>query len=266
MPDEPAPITEHLAELRKRIFWVLATLLLFTALAFSFAEQIFLFLLDPVVEVMNARGSKLQAISPTETFFTYLKAALLAGFMVSLPVTFWHLWAFISPGLYAQERRAVIPFVVVSSLLFAGGAIFGYTQVFPLVFEFLSGFDTSGLIEQSWTMSLAFSTTARLFLAFGVAFELPILIFFLSATGIVSARKLWAGTPYAVLGIFVTAAVLTPPDFVSQVFLAIPMLILYLIGVGVAWLFDPELRRQRRQGEEDDSSTPPDSESRDHSE
>ena len=253
VPDEPAPITEHLAELRKRIFWILAFLLAFSAVAFGFAEEIFLFLLEPVVAVMEERGSRLQAISPTETFFTYLKAALLAGFMASLPVTFWHLWAFISPGLYAQERRAVIPFVLASSLLFAGGAIFGYTQVFPIVFEFLSGFDTSGLIEQSWTMSLAFSTTARLFLAFGIAFELPVLIFFLAATGIVSARKLWARTPYAVLGIFVAAAVLTPPDFVSQVFLAIPMLILYLLGVGAAWIFEPE-RRRTVQAEDSDSS------------
>ncbi len=264
MPDEPAPITEHLGELRNRIFWVLGTLLVFSAIAFSFAEEIFLFLLDPVIEVMQERDSKLQAISPTETFFTYLKAALLAGFMASLPVTFWHLWAFISPGLYAQERRAVIPFVVASSLLFAGGAIFGYTQVFPLVFDFLSGFDTSGLIEQSWTMSLAFSTTARLFLAFGVAFELPVLIFFLSATGIVSARALWSGTPYAVLGIFVTAAVLTPPDFVSQVLLAIPMLLLYLVGVGVAFVFDAERRREgdQEEEEEEEEDTSPD----DHSE
>ncbi len=263
MPDEPAPITEHLGELRNRIFWVLGTLLVFSAIAFSFAEEIFLFLLDPVIEVMQERDSKLQAISPTETFFTYLKAALLAGFMASLPVTFWHLWAFISPGLYAQERRAVIPFVVASSLLFAGGAIFGYTQVFPLVFDFLSGFDTSGLIEQSWTMSLAFSTTARLFLAFGVAFELPVLIFFLAATGIVSARALWSGTPYAVLGIFVTAAVLTPPDFVSQVLLAIPMLLLYLVGVGVAFVFDAERRREGDQEEEEEEEdTSPD----DHSE
>ncbi len=265
MPDEPAPITEHLAELRKRIFWVLACLLFFTAIAFGFAEEIFLFLLEPVVAVMEERGSRLQAISPTETFFTYLKAALLAGFMASLPVTFWHLWAFVSPGLYAQERRAVIPFVLASTLLFAGGAIFGYTQVFPIVFEFLSGFDTSGLIEQSWTMSLAFSTTARLFLAFGVAFELPVLIFFLAITGIVSARKLWTGTPYAVLGIFVAAAVLTPPDFVSQVFLAIPMLVLYLLGVGAAWVFEPK-RRAGAQGEESEPASDVPEDTGDHSE
>ena len=265
MPDEPAPITEHLAELRKRIFWILACLLFFTAIAFGFAEEIFLFLLEPVVAVMEERGSRLQAISPTETFFTYLKAALLAGFMASLPVTFWHLWAFVSPGLYAQERRAVIPFVLASTLLFAGGAIFGYTQVFPIVFEFLSGFDTSGLIEQSWTMSLAFSTTARLFLAFGVAFELPVLIFFLAITGIVSARKLWTGTPYAVLGIFVAAAVLTPPDFVSQVFLAIPMLVLYLLGVGAAWVFEPK-RRAGAQGEESEPASDVPEDTGDHSE
>jgi sec-independent protein translocase protein TatC len=250
--DEPAPITEHLAELRQRIVWILVSLLLFSGLAFGQAEHVFIFLLDPVVEAMQGTDSKLQAISPTETFFTYLKCSLLVGFMASLPVTFWQLWTFIAPGLYQEEKRAVIPFVLISTLLFAGGAIFGYTQVFPLVFDFLSGFDKSDLIEQNWTMALAFSTTARLFLAFGVAFELPVLIFFLSISGIVTTRQLWSGTPYAVLAIFVTAAILTPPDFVSQILLAIPMLALYVLGVGVAWLFEPGRRRGKDQSEASD--------------
>ena len=207
MIDEPAPITDHLAELRRRIFWILIAMVVCSIAAFTRAEQIFLFLVEPVVQSAEGTGTQLQAISPTETFFTYLKCALLAGFVLSLPVTFWQVWAFIAPGLYQTERRAVIPFVFISSLLFAGGAIFGYSQVFPLVFDFLSSFDNSALIEQNWTMSAVFSTTSRLFLAFGTAFELPVLVFFLAITGLVSARQLLSGTPYAVLGIFVVAAI-----------------------------------------------------------
>jgi sec-independent protein translocase protein TatC len=152
----------------------------------------------------------------------------------------------VAPGLYDNERRAILPFVVISTALFVGGAVFGYTQVFPLVFEFLSGW-SNDLVEQAWTMREAFSVTTRLFLAFGIAFEMPVFVFFLSLTGIVSAAQLWRGTPYAVLGIFIAAAILTPPDFVSQVLLALPMLGLYLLGVGVAWLFEPGRRDRRLQ-------------------
>ena len=249
--DEPAPITEHLAELRRRIFWILLTLFVFAIAAFAWAEQIFLFLMEPAVEALAERGSRLQAIAPTETFFTYLKCALLAGFVGALPVIFWQIWAFVSPGLYESERKAVIPFVVISTGLFIGGAVFGYTQVFPLVFEFLSGF-SSDIVEQAWTMREAFSVTTRLFLAFGIAFELPVFVFFLALTGIVSARQLWRGTPYAVLGIFVAAAVLTPPDVVSQVLLAMPMMLLYLVGVGVAFIFDPSRKETQSESDQDE--------------
>jgi sec-independent protein translocase protein TatC len=178
----------------------------------------------------------LQAIAPTEIFFTYLKCAVLAGFLFALPVIFWQVWAFVSPGLYPSEKHAVLPFVFVSSVLFAGGATFGYTQVFPLMFQFFTGFDNE-FVQSAWTMSEVFALTTRLFLAFGIAFELPVVVFFLSAAGIVDAPTLLRGTPYAVLGVFVLAAILTPPDWVSQVFLAVPMVGLYLIGVGVAYLF-----------------------------
>ena len=184
--------------------------------------------------------------------YEVVKCALLAGFVLSLPVTFWQVWAFIAPGLYESERRAVVPFVFISSLLFMSGAIFGYTQVFPLVFDFLSGFDDSPLIQQNWTMSAVFSTTSRLFLAFGTAFELPVVVFFLAVTGLVSTRKLISGTPYALLAIFVVAAILTPPDPMSQVLLAMPMFVLYILGVGVSWIFDPARRRKKiQEGQEE---------------
>jgi sec-independent protein translocase protein TatC len=233
--DAALPITEHLAELRRRLGWTIGALALATALSFNQAELIFGFLVDPVIEALPD-GTKLLAIKPTEIFFTYLKCALLAGFVLTLPVFFYQTWSFIAPGLYQSEKRAVAPFVFFSTLLFGGGAIFGYIAVFPVVFGFFTSFDSS-FAESAWTMQEVFSLTTRLFLAFGIAFELPIVVFFLSASGILTARQLLAGTPYAVLAMFVIGAMLTPPDFVSQILLALPMIALYLLGVGVAWMF-----------------------------
>jgi sec-independent protein translocase protein TatC len=242
--DQALPITEHLSELRKRLGWILGSIAIASILSFHFAEEIFGFLLAPATEALTEQDSKLQAIAPTEIFFTYIKCALLAGFVMTLPITFWQIWAFVAPGLYDQERKAIVPFVLCSSGLFAGGAIFGYSMVFPIVFQFFSGWSNDWVIS-AWTMREVFSLTTRLFLAFGIAFELPLFVFFLSITGIVSARQLFAGTPYAVLAVFIVGAILTPPDVVSQIMLAIPMIFLYLLGVLVAWVFDPQRRAER---------------------
>ena len=212
--------------------------------SFNFAEQIFGFLLAPATEALGEKGSQLQAIAPTEIFFTYIKCAVLSGFVLTLPISFYHLWGFVAPGLYDNERRAVLPFVFFSTVLFAGGAIFGYSMVFPIVFQFFNSWDNEWVVS-AWTMKEVFSLTTRLFLAFGVAFELPLFVFFLAITGIVSARQLFAGTPYAVLAVFIVGAILTPPDFVSQILLAVPMLVLYLSGAAVAWIFDPQRRAER---------------------
>lgn len=242
MDETRLPLTVHLAELRSRIIWILIAWMIGAAAAWNFSEEIFALLLAPAVDALGGGERTLQAIAPTEIFFTYLKCALLAGFVFALPVIFWQIWAFVAPGLYPSEKNAIGPFVVVSTFLFAGGAIFGYTQVFPIMFGFFTGFDNE-FVQSAWTMREVFALTTRLFLAFGVAFELPVFIFFLAITGIVDARTLWRGTPYAVLGVFILAALLTPPDWVSQVFLGVPMVFLYLLGVGVAWLFEGSKRR-----------------------
>ena len=244
MDDRPLPITDHLAELRRRLAWALGAIALGTLLSFNFAEQIFGFLLAPATEALGTKNSHLQAIAPTEIFFTYIKCAILSGFILTLPVSFWQLWAFVAPGLYDNERRAILPFVILSSALFAGGAIFGYSVVFPIVFQFFNSWDNEWVVS-AWTMKEVFSLTTRLFLAFGIAFELPLFVFFLAITGIVSARQLFAGTPYAIVVMFILGALLTPPDFVSQVLLAGPLIVLYLAGVAVAWVFDPERRKAR---------------------
>ena len=241
MDDTRLPLTEHLGELRARLFRVVLAWGIGTVAAWNFSEEIFGLLLEPAVEALGGDAT-LQAIAPTEIFFTYLKCAVLAGFVFALPVIFWQIWAFVSPGLYPTEKTAIVPFVAVSTLLFGGGATFGYTIVFPLMFSFFTGFD-SDFVRSAWTMREVFALTTRLFLAFGVSFELPVVVFFLSVTGIVDARTLLRGTPYAVLGVFVMAAILTPPDWVSQVFLAVPMVGLYLLGVGVAFIVS--LRRKK---------------------
>jgi len=241
--DQKLPLTDHLTGLRTRIIRILIAWALGAAVAWNFSERIFAYLLKPAIAALGEGDHTLQAIAPTEIFFTYLKCAVLAGFMFSLPVLFWQVWRFIAPGLYPSERNAIAPFVGVSTLLFCGGAFFGYSMVFPLMFEFFTQFD-SEFVQSAWTMREVFALTTRLFLAFGVAFELPVLVFFLSVAGIVDAPTLLRGTPYAVLGVFVAAALLTPPDWVSQIFLAVPMILLYLLGVAVAYLFGGARKKQ----------------------
>jgi sec-independent protein translocase protein TatC len=235
--DRRLPLVEHLAELRRRIAWILVAWLAGSVLSWQYRSEIFGALLRPAIAALAPDGGTLQAIAPTEIFFTYLKCALLSGFVGTLPVFFWQVWAFVSPGLYASEKKLVVPFALASTLLFLSGAAFGYFAVFPVMFEFFTGFEAE-YVRSAWTMREVFGFTTRMFLAFGVAFELPILVFFLSLAGILSAAQLLRGTPYAILAIFVAAAVLTPsPDWVSQVLLGVPMVGLYLLGVGVAWLF-----------------------------
>ncbi|MAE95344.1 MAG: twin-arginine translocase subunit TatC [Deltaproteobacteria bacterium] len=237
MSEAALPLTEHLAELRSRLFKIILAWGLGFAGAWSFSEIIFGFLLEPATAALG-EGGKLQAIAPTEIFFTYLKCALLAGFVFALPVIFWQLWAFIAPGLYPSEKKVAVPFVLCSTVLFASGGAFGYYAVFPLVYEFFAGFSSS-FVESAWTMREVFSLTTRLLLAFGTGFELPVVVFFLAAAGIVDPRQFIGGLKYAVLVSFVFAAVLTPPDVVSQILLAVPLVVLYLVGVGVAYLFAP---------------------------
>ncbi len=244
MDDTKLPLLEHLAELRTRIARALLGWLAGFLVAWNFREQVFEFLLRPGIAALGGEGTRLQALSPPEIFFTYLKCALLAGFILALPVIFWQLWAFVAPGLYDEEKRYAIPFVSISTVLFAGGATFGYAMVFPLVFEFFLSFNNE-FVQNAWTMREVFGFTTRLYLAFGTGFEMPVVVFFLALSGLMTARQLLAGFKYAVLVCFLLAAILTPPDVVSQILLAGPLLILYLLGVGVAFLVNPGRRRER---------------------
>ena len=244
MDETRLPITDHLAELRTRIIRILFAWVIGSAVAWTWSDDIFGLLLAPAVHALGA-GQPLQAIAPAEIFFSYVKCALLAGFLFALPVVFWQIWAFVAPGLYPREKNAILPFVFVSTVLFIGGAVFGYTQILPIMFQFFTSYDNDW-VKSAWTMHEVFKLTTSMFLAFGVAFELPVFVFLLAVAGIVDAPTLFRGTRYAILVIFIAAAIITPsPDWVSQCLLGVPMVALYLIGVGVAYVFGP-----RRQSEE----------------
>jgi len=239
--DRPLPLTAHLAELRSRLFRIVLTWAAGSVLSWNWREEIFATLLAPALGALAelGEGHVLQAIAPTEIFFTYLQCALLAGFALALPVFFWQIWAFVAPGLYPQEKKVALPFVLVSTLLFASGAAFGYTVVFPVVFTFFANF-SSEFVQAAWTMREVFGFTTRMLLAFGVGFELPVIVFFLALAGVVEPRRLFAGTKYFVLVAFIVGGVLTPPDPLSQSLLAGPLIVLYLLGVAAAYLFVPK--------------------------
>jgi sec-independent protein translocase protein TatC len=237
MDDARLPLTEHLAELRRRIVRALLFWAAGMGIAWWFREEIFRELLRPAVAALAEEGGHLQAIAPGEIFFTYLKGAALGGFVLALPAVLWQAWAFIAPGLYPGEKKMAVPFVVISTLLFVTGALFGHQFVFPPMFTFLGGFE-SEFVRAAWSMREVWSMTTSMFLAFGVAFELPVVVFFLAVAGILNVKQLLRYFPYAILVNFVIGAVLTPsPDWVSQSMLAVPMCVLYLLGVLVAYLF-----------------------------
>jgi sec-independent protein translocase protein TatC len=237
MDDERMPLTAHLEELRRKLIisgvsWLVAFLA-----CYAYAEKLFALIAGPVRQALPP-GTSLVFITATEPFFTYLKIAALAGLLVSLPVIFWQIWSFVAPGLYQNEKRYVIPFVLASTLCFAGGAFFGYSFVFPMAFKVLIEFGTStGELSAMLSMGSYLSLSSKLLLAFGLVFELPVVIFFLARMGIVDHKMLSRNRKFALLAAFVIGAILTPPDVFSQTALALPFIILYEIGIIVARLF-----------------------------
>lgn len=228
------PLVSHLEELRRRLIWSGGAWLLATVICYVFAETLFQIISAPLRQALPA-GSSLVFIQATEPFFTYVKLAAMAGLLASLPVIFWQLWAFVAPGLYPGEKRLAVPFVVASSACFAIGTWFGFGFAFPMVFRFLIGYGTGiGNISAMLSMGGYLSLSCRLLLAFGLIFELPIIIFFLARLGLVDHIWLARRRRLAVLLAFVIGAILTPPDIISQTAIAGPFIVLYELGILVA--------------------------------
>jgi len=233
--DEKLPFTSHLEELRKRLITAFIAIGIGFVIAFGFKERLFKILVQPLIGVMK-EGETLIYTGLPEAFFTYLKVAFLAGLIVASPVILYQFWMFVAPGLYKNERRMMVPIVILSSFFFVGGALFGYFIVFPWGFKFFLGFATD-TIRPLPSMKEYFGFSAKLLLAFGLVFELPLVLTFMAKLGIVSVEFLKKHRKYALLLFFAGAAILTPPDVITQVMMALPLMILYEISIIGAKIF-----------------------------
>ena len=234
---------EHLDELRKRLLYSIGSVTVGFLIALLFIGQIFGFIMRPLAATLP-EGRKMIYTEPTEAFLLQLKVAALAGLVLATPVVLWQLWLFIAPGLYRREKRLALPFVISSTALFVAGAAFNHYVVFRIAFEFLGGFRTD-YMEFLPRIQPVFSLYARMLLALGLVFQMPVLVFTLTRLGLVTARMLIRNVKYAVLVIFVVAAVITPTsDVVTQSLMAAPMMVLYLISIGIAWVFGKSPKRE----------------------
>jgi sec-independent protein translocase protein TatC len=230
-------LIDHLRELRKRLLYSLVFVTVGACCSYWFSSDIFAFLCAPYFSAFT--DSPLIGTSPAEAWILKLKVAVFAGALLTSPLLFHQLWLFIAPGLYEAERRYVVPFVALSSLLFCGGALFCYYQVLPITLAFF--FHEFSSIGITPTIKLAdhLSMTVTMLLGFGAVFEMPLLTFFCSRMGVIDHRTLITYARHAVVIIFVIAAVLTPPDVLTQLLMAGPLLVLYSLSIGIAYLAAP---------------------------
>lgn len=235
MADEKLPFTAHLAELRTRLIRSFIAVAVGFLISYAYVQQIFEFLMRPMIQAMPP-GSPLVFTSLTEGFFTYFKLALTSGICLALPVILYQLWRFIAPGLLEHERRYALPFVFFVSSFFILGASFAYYVVFPSIFRFLMSF-SSDIVKPMPSMKEYLAFSSKMLLTFGLIFEYPPLVFFLAKVGILKGTWLARQRRYAIILIFVLAAVITPPDAVSQLLMALPMMVLYELGIIIAKVF-----------------------------
>jgi len=228
-------LTEHLEELRRRLIVCAVAVGLAFCITYYFSKNLFQFLMAPLLKVMPPEHGLIFTGLP-EAFFTYLKVALVAAIFAAAPVILYEIWRFVAPGLYSKEKKYILPFVFLSTIFFVGGALFGYYVVFPFGFSFFVGFATD-FIRPMPSVKEYFSFASTMLFAFGVVFELPVFTMFLSRIGLINYKMLTRQRKYAFLAVFVVSAVLTPPDVMSQLMMAVPLLILYEISIIVARIF-----------------------------
>ena len=251
-PEEPGEgrmtFLEHLDELRKRITHAVAALLVGFLIAFAFINQIFQFVYARLTSQIP--GGKFIYTEPGEAFFLWMKVALLMGVLIASPYIMWQVWLFIAPGLYAKEKRLAIPFVISSSGLFIGGAAFSHYVLFPAAWAFFGSF-SNDFMQFTPRVAPVWDLYVKLLLGMGLVFQMPVLMFVLARLGIVTAGFLARNIKYAVLLIFIAAAILTPDASpVNQVLVAAPMIVLYLVGIIVAWIFG----KSKKSDRDDDSA------------
>lgn len=244
------PFMAHLEELRRRLVMSAIAVGIGFVIAYVFSEELFQVLVSPLKKVMPEEERLIFTNLP-EMFFAYLKVAFIAGILLAAPYIFYQLWMFVAPGLYQKEKRYAVPFVVSSSILFLSGALFGYLVVFPFGFKFFVGFSNE-YVRALPSVKQYFSFSMKLLFAFGLVFELPVVIFFLTKIGLVTPEALKRKRKYALLMTFALAAILTPPDVVTQTMMAGPLIVLYEFGILISKLAH---RKKTEPDEAEDSES-----------
>ena len=241
-------LIEHLEELRKRLIHSGAYLIIGFFLAYTIRERLAAFMEKPIVAALKAHGldPHLVYLNPVDPFNFFIKISLVCGAIMASPFILFQVWLFIAPGLYRNEKRWILPFMSATVGLFLAGAFFGYHYVYPGALTFLIGYGAQ--FRPMVTVSEYTELFMTVILGLGVTFELPILVFFLAIFGIVSAKFLWNNIRYAILVIFIIAAIITPtPDVLSMCIFAAPMLVLYLVSIGVAYMVHPSRKERKKQ-------------------
>ncbi len=247
------PLSGHLLELRKRLVRSVIAVVIAFVFTYGYSESLYELLLRPVLPALPD-GQKFMAFSGLiEPFFVYLKVGLLGALVLASPVVIYQVWSFVAPALYDKERRLFMPVFGLSVLLFIIGVCFAYFVVFPVAFKYLLGY--SGVALKPYlSMSLYFGFAAKLLIAFGMAFQLPLVIMVLSMVGLVTAKKMAGYWRYALICSVIVAALLTPPDIFSQILMGVPLMVLYWLGVLLAWIFGKkrsEVSEESEDGSED---------------
>lgn len=242
---EANTLIAHLVELRSRILKALLSVLLVFACLAYFAQDLYHWLATPLLEAMpeNAQMIATDVASP---FFAPFKLTLVLSFFIAVPYVLYQVWGFVAPGLYRNEKRLVAPLLVSSTLLFYGGMAFAYYVVFPLAFAFLTNFAPAGVLV-STDISSYLNFVLKIFFAFGLSFEIPVAIVLMCWTGMTNAQSLRAKRPYVIVGVFVLGMLLTPPDVISQTLLAIPMWLLFELGVIVGAIYSRDTEQEEQQ-------------------